>query len=91
VVVASVVAFYMFAMTAVARSRFSSPTLGREHIIGRQGTATSEFSPNGEVEIDGARWLAAAHREAGIKPGDPIVVSGIDGRFLEVEPVDSPS
>ena len=91
VVVASVLAFYMFAMTAVARSRFSTPTLGREHMVGRQGKATTEFSPNGEVEVDGARWLAAAHREAGIKPGDAIVVAGIDGRFLEVEPVEPPA
>lgn len=77
-------------MTAVARSRFSTPTLGREHLIGRQGTALTDFDPNGEVDVDGARWLAAAHREAGIQRGDAVVVAAIDGRFLEVEPVEAP-
>ncbi len=88
VIVVSVVLFYMFAMTAVARSRFSTPTLGREHLIGRRGKALTDFNPNGEVNVDGARWLAAAHREAGIRQGDAVVVAAIDGRFLEVEPVD---
>ena len=90
VVVISVVAFYTFAMTTVARSRFSTPSMGRDHLIGRTGTATSDFDPNGEVNVDGARWLAAAHREAGIHAGDAITVASIDGRFLQVEPVDAP-
>ena len=91
VTVISVVLFYMFAMTAVARSRFSTPTMGREHLIGRHGIATSDFAPNGEVDVGGARWLAAAHREAGIKKGDEITVAAIDGRYLEVEPVTPPT
>ncbi len=83
---ASVVLFYLFAMTTVARARFSTPTLGREHLIGRSGTALTDFGPNGEVDVDGARWLAAAHREAGIRKGDPVTVASIDGRYLQVEP-----
>lgn len=77
--------FYQFAMPTVARARFSTPTIGREHMIGRSGVATSEFSPEGEVDVDGAHWSATAHREAGIVAGDTVVVAGIDGLFLEVE------
>ena len=72
----------------VARSRFSTPTIGREHLVGRRGVAVTAFGPNGHVEVDGARWQAAAHREAGLEVGDEVEVVGVDGLFLEVEPVD---
>ncbi len=85
-VAAAAVLFYLFAMTTVVRARFSTPTLGREHLIGRSGTALTDFDPNGEVDVAGARWLAAAHREAGIRRGDSVTVASIDGRYLQVEP-----
>ena len=88
VIVVSVVAFYVFAMSTVARSRFSTPTIGREYLIGRRGVAVTEFGPNGHVEIDGARWQAAAHREAGLQVGDAVEIVGVDGLFLEIEPVE---
>ena len=83
--------FYQFAMPTVARARFSTPTIGREHLIGRPGRAMSDFTPDGEVDIAGARWSATAHREAGIAEGDEVVVAGIDGLYLEVEKVQVPS
>ena len=82
--------FYQFAMPTVARARFSTPTIGREHMLGRSGVATGDFNPDGEVEVDGARWSATAHREAGIAEGDRVVVAGIDGLFLEVEKTATP-
>jgi membrane-bound serine protease (ClpP class) len=82
--------FYQFAMPTVARARFSTPTIGREHMLGRSGVATGDFSPDGEVEVDGARWSATAHREADIAKGDRVVVAGIDGLFLEVEKAGTP-
>jgi len=86
VVVIAVLLWYMFAMTTVARSRFSTPTIGRDHMIGRRGTAMTEFGPLGEVEVDGARWSASAHRAAGLRKGSSVEIVGVDGRFLEVEP-----
>ena len=80
--------FYLIAMPVVARSRFSTGTIGRDHLIGRAGTALKDFDgPEGSVEVDGARWRARAHREAGIAPGDPIMVTAIRGLELEVDPV----
>ena len=80
--------FYMFAMPTVARSRFTTPTIGREYLVGKRGLATSDVAPDGgvEVEVDGARWHAVAHREAGIHAGDEVVVEGIRGLFLDVAP-----
>jgi membrane-bound serine protease (ClpP class) len=79
--------FFLLAMPTVARSRFSTQTIGREALIGRRGMATSDLLPDGEVEVEGARWKATSHREAGIKAGDPVMVDGVDGWFLDVSPV----
>jgi membrane-bound serine protease (ClpP class) len=87
--VAGVAFFFLLAMPTVARSRFSTQTIGREALIGRQGIAVTALSPDGEVEVEGARWRATSHREAGISQGDAVGVVGVDGWYLEVEPLSS--
>lgn len=77
--------FFLLAMPTVARSRFSTQTIGRDGLIGKSGKALSDFTPDGEVEVDGATWRATAHREAGIGVGDGVVVVGLDGWRLEVD------
>lgn len=86
VITVSVTSFYVIGIRTVARARFSTPTLGRGHLIGRVGRAVTRFDPDGVVEVEGARWQATAHREAGLGPGDPVVVRGVDGPILEVDP-----
>ncbi len=78
--------FYGFALTAIARSRYSTPTIGREGLVGRSGVAETDFTPEGVVNVDGARWRGRSHREAGIKAGDSVVVASISGIVLEVDP-----
>lgn len=78
--------FFLLAMPTVQRSRLSTQTIGRDDLIGRPGVATSDFGPEGTVEVGGARWNATAHREAGLVKGSPVVVTGVDGLFLEVDP-----
>ena len=85
VIVASVTAFYVVGMRTVARARFSTPTVGRDHLVGLEGRVVTAFEPDGVVEVKGARWKAAAHREAGLSPGDPVVVRSVDGQILRVE------
>jgi membrane-bound serine protease (ClpP class) len=77
--------FFLIAMPTVQRARLSTDTIGRESLIGEAGIALADFDPNGFVEVRGARWMATAHREAGISAGDPIVVDGVDGMYLEVD------
>lgn len=77
--------FYMFAMSTVARSRFTTQTMGRDHLIGAVGVALTDMTGEGLVEIAGARWRATSHREAGISQGSPVVVASVQGMFLEVE------
>lgn len=82
-----IAAFYMVAMTTVARSRFSTRTIGREHLVGRHGHAETAFDPFGIVDVDGARWRARSHRAAGIAVGDAVEVLDVTGIMLEVSPL----
>jgi membrane-bound serine protease (ClpP class) len=90
-VLATVVAvglFFRVGITTVARARFSTPTIGREHLIGRQGRAASDLTPEGVVRVGDAQWRALSHREAGIRAGDPVTVVGVRGAVLRVEPAE---
>jgi membrane-bound serine protease (ClpP class) len=82
--------FFLLAMPTVQRSRLSTQTIGRESLIGRRGVAVGKFDPEGTVEVDGARWRATAHREAGLTDGTQVVVTGVDGLFLEVDRENEP-
>jgi membrane-bound serine protease (ClpP class) len=83
--VLGVLFFFLLAMPTVQRARLSTETIGRDSLIGEQGVALVDFSPDGLVEVRGARWKGTAHREAGIRAGDPVHVTGVDGLFLEVD------
>lgn len=87
--VLAVLFFFLLAMPTVQRARFSTQVLGRESLVGAGGVALSQFDPDGTVEVNGARWRATAHREAGIKKGGSVVVTGVDGLFLEVDPIEA--
>ena len=73
-------------MPAMVRTRFSSPTIGREWMIGEMGEAVESLSPNGLVKVRDAVWRATTNRATPIEAGEPIRVAGIDGLWLEVEP-----
>lgn len=88
--VVAVLFFFLLAMPTVQRARFSTGTIGREGLIGEHGFALEGFDPDGVVEVRGARWRATAHREAGLGAGSEILVAGVDGKFLQVEPVSGP-
>ena len=78
--------FVVNGMPAMVRSRFSTPTIGRESLIGRMGVAESGVDPEGTVRVDGAPWRARTNRATPIPAGDAVRVVAIDGLLLEVEP-----
>jgi membrane-bound serine protease (ClpP class) len=86
VVSLGMVLFMLGGMTAMVRSRFSTPTVGREGMIGEEGTAEVAVSPDGVVVIRGARWRARTNRATPIDAGDPVRVVAVEGLVLEVEP-----
>lgn len=86
--VVGVAAFFLVALTTVARSRFSTRTIGRGHLVGRLGVAETSFDPTGIVDLDGARWQARTQRASGLAAGDSVEVIAVNGVVLEVAPVD---
>ena len=79
--------WFGFALTTVVRSRFSTQTIGRDHLIGRIGTADTAISPEGTVRVDDALWKARSTRVSGIEPGDQVEVVAVEGIVLEVDPL----
>jgi membrane-bound serine protease (ClpP class) len=74
-------------MPAMVRSRFSTPTIGREWMVGEEGTARTAVSPEGTVVVRGAPWRARTNRATPIEAGAAVRVAAIEGLVLEVEPV----
>jgi membrane-bound serine protease (ClpP class) len=73
-------------MPAMVRTRFATPTIGREWMVGELGEAGSDVDPEGRVIIRGAPWRAMTNRATPIRSGDKVRVVAIDGLVLEVEP-----
>jgi membrane-bound serine protease (ClpP class) len=79
---------FIVGMPSMVRTRFATPTIGREWMIGQQGTAVSAIDPEGTVEIEGARWRARTNRATPIAAGEALRVAAIDGVTLDVEPLE---
>jgi len=75
-------------MPAMVRTRFSTPTIGREWMIGEAGEAVTPVDPDGTVRVRGALWRARTNRATPLDPGEAVVVAGLDGLVLEVESED---
>jgi len=74
-------------MPAMVRARFSTPTIGREWMIGEQGRARTTIAPEGTVVIRDAPWRARTNRATPIAAGEAVRVAAIEGLVLEVEPL----
>ena len=75
-------------MPAMIRTRFATPTIGREWMIGEIGMAIDEINPNGTIEVKGAIWKAQTNRATPIKAKEEIRVAAVDGFWLQVEPLE---
>ncbi len=86
VVFALALLFAVRGMTTMVRARFSTPTIGRESMIGEAAEATTAIDPEGTVRVRGALWRARAKQVAPIEAGAGVRVVAIDGLVLEVAP-----
>ena len=84
--VGGVLLAFLSGMPSMVRTRFSTPTIGREWMIGEEGLALSEVDPDGTVSVRRAHWPARTNRATPIAAGATIRVVGIEGIMLEVEP-----
>jgi len=86
--VASMTLAFVVGMPSMVRTRFATPTIGREWLIGLEGVAATDVAPEGEVTVRGAKWRARTNRATPITAGAPLRVAAIDGVTLEVEPLE---
>lgn len=79
---------FFVGMPSMTRTRFATPTIGREWMTGAEGIAIGAIDPDGVAEVNGARWRARTNRATPISPGAALRVASIDGITLEVEPLE---
>jgi membrane-bound serine protease (ClpP class) len=79
---------YTVGMPSMTRTRFATPTIGRDNLVGETGTAVGPIDPEGVVVVNGARWRARVNRATPIADEQQLRVTGIDGITLEVEPLE---
>ena len=77
---------FVSGMPSMTRTRFATPTIGRERLIGEMGRAVTDIAPDGALQIGAARWKARTNRATPVKAGENARVIAIDGVTLEVEP-----
>ncbi len=77
---------FIVGMPSMVRTRFATPTIGREWMIGEVGDAVGAIDPDGTVSVGGARWRARTNRATPVQHGEQVRVVAIDGITLEVEP-----
>lgn len=59
--------------------------VGVESLVGRRGVAVGDLRPDGQVKVNGEIWSARC--ESGCPARAEVVVRGIDGLVLEVDPL----
>jgi membrane-bound serine protease (ClpP class) len=79
---------YIVGMPSMTRTRFGTPTIGREWMVGSQGVALDDISPEGTVRVHEGAWRARTNRATPIERGATVNVVAIDGVTLEVEPLE---
>jgi membrane-bound serine protease (ClpP class) len=55
-------------------------------MIGATAIARTPLAPTGQVEIDGELWQASLRGQPSVDPGTAVLVRGVDGLVLIVEP-----
>ena len=79
---------FVVGMPSMVRTRFATPTIGREWMIGELGEVVEPVDPDGVVTVRSARWRARTNRATPVAAGESVRVVAIDGVTLEVEPLE---
>jgi membrane-bound serine protease (ClpP class) len=79
---------FVVGMPSMVRTRFATPTIGRDWLLGELGEAVVAIDPDGVVKVGDGTWRARTNRATPVAVGDPVRVVAIDGVTLEVEPLE---
>jgi len=79
---------FIVGMPSMVRTRFATPTIGREWMLDKIGVVVRPVDPDGVVSVDDAQWRARTNRATPVAAGEQVRVVAIDGVTLEVEPLE---
>ncbi len=82
----AVIAFMYLAMPTMTRTRFSTPTISREWLVGQTGSSVDRLGPDGVVRVAGGLWRGTSESGERIEPGAAVEVVGVDGVVVLVAP-----
>jgi membrane-bound serine protease (ClpP class) len=74
-----------FLMSIAVRARRNKVVTGEQGLIGEIGIAETALSPSGKVFVHGELWNAVS--TLSVPAGERVVVRGVDGLTLRVDPV----
>jgi len=86
--ISGVLLTFVVGMPSMVRTRFATPTIGRDWMIGSTGLAVGAIDPEGVAQVGEAKWRARTNRATPLAAGAELRVIAIDGVTLEVEPVE---
>lgn len=86
--IGGIVLAFVVGMPSMVRTRFATPTIGREWMIGELGEVVVAVDPDGVVNVREAQWRARTNRATPVPAGGSVRVVAIDGVTLEVEPLE---
>lgn len=79
-------AFFIFAVTMAIRARLKKPTTGMEGLLGEEGIASTDISPEGKASIHGEFWNVFSDQP--IEKGARIKVIGAVNLKLKVKKIE---
>jgi membrane-bound serine protease (ClpP class) len=74
----------VFLMTIALKARANKVVTGAQGLVGEIGIAQTALSPRGKIFVHGEIWDAMS--ASGVPAGQSVVVLGVDGLQLRVEP-----
>ena len=86
--IGGIVLAFVVGMPSMVRTRFATPTIGREWLLGELGEVVVAVDPDGVVKVGDGTWRARTNRATPVAAGAPVRVVAIDGVTLEVEPLE---
>lgn len=84
--IVGMVIFMVYGMPAMTRTRFSTPSIPRDQLVGEVGVTRGVHDPSGVVEIDDARWPSRTVDDVTLPEGVTVHVVEVDGVVLRVAP-----
>jgi len=88
VAIIGVLLTFVVGMPSMVRTRFATPTIGRDWMIGSSGLAVGAIDPEGVAQVGESKWRARTNRATPLAAGAELRVVAIDGVTLEVAPME---